>query len=168
MLNVISRSPSTCSRCSMRSSKRLRELCEADSGTRAAVDGEMLHVAAAHTASRPSSASMSSGNIRFEPDRGTHSGRAVLKATVVHVQDVVGTRSTPARRSRNVPADSRAMLGGPAAARRQADRRDQRSSARGPSHSPRQIELVTTFADQAVIAIENVRLFEEVQARTAS
>ena len=43
-----------------------------------------------------------------------------------------------------------------------------RSSERRYGRSGKADRLLQTFADQAVIAIENVRLFEEVQARTAS
>ncbi|MES1147627.1 MAG: GAF domain-containing protein, partial [Bradyrhizobium guangdongense] len=98
-------------------------------------------------------------------ERGRFIGRAFLTAEIVHLPDVLADPEY------NFPGATqlggyRAVLGVPLV-------RDQRvegvfglaRSTPGP-YTDREIELVRTFADQALIAIENARLFEEVQART--
>src|SRR5262245_46726330 len=96
--------------------------------------------------------------------RGSVSGRTVLEGKVVHIPDIrADPNYTLIDRERfNV----RTMLGVPLLREGTAIGVIvlQRSTVR--PFTDKQIELATTFADQAVIAIENVRLFDEVQART--
>ena len=99
----------------------------------------------------------------YKRDRKSVVGRVMLDGTVVHVAD---TQSDPEMASRSEALRVGTVLGVPLL-------RDgapigaliiMRSVAQ--PFTDQQIALATTFADQAAIAIENVRLFESVEART--
>ena len=96
---------------------------------------------------------------------GSVVGRAVMEGGIIHIHDVFADpnyKMTDAAKLGGI----RTMLGVPLL--REATPIGvivlQRKAIR--PFTEKQIELVATFADQAVIAIENVRLFESVEART--
>jgi signal transduction histidine kinase len=98
-------------------------------------------------------------------DRGSAAGRAVLEGRVIHIADVTADPEYTLVDAQRL-GDYRTILcvpmlreGVPIGVLALT-----RSEVR--PFTDKQIELVTTFADQAAIAIENVRLFESVEART--
>jgi len=99
------------------------------------------------------------------PGRGTVSGRAVLDARTVHVADVLQDAEFTNNAWQQITG-FRAMLAVPLMRQSQPIGAMALSRTTPGPFTARQIELVQTFADQAVIAIENARLFDEVQQRT--
>src|SRR4029077_602677 len=99
------------------------------------------------------------------PGRGSAVGRVALEGRVVHIPDVLADPEYQATGYQKI-FGFRTILGVPLLREGMtigvfALTRDEVNP-----FTEKQIELVTTFADQAVIAIENVRLFDEVKART--
>ena len=139
-------------------------LCEADISTITRQKDEVYYRGAFH-GFPPDFAERIRG-APVELTRGNATGRALLEGTVVHIEDVKAdpdytfVEAQEAGQFRTVLGVPLLRQGTPIGAIALARR------ALRP-FSERQIELVQTFADQAVIAIENVRLFEEVQSRTA-
>src|SRR5262249_14577973 len=101
-------------------------------------------------------------------DRNTTTGRAVLERQTIHVHDLLAAQADfPRAKRRGLVTGTRTALAAPLL-------RD--GTAIGAIHirrtevrrfTDRQIKLLEIFADQAVIAIENVRLFKEIQERNA-
>ena len=101
----------------------------------------------------------------YVPGPGTVIGRAAMTRAVAAIDDVLADPLYE-QKDEAGQANIRSAIGVPLL--RDSEPIGVIALARGrvEPFSEREIELVTTFADQAVIAIENVRLFDEVQART--
>jgi GAF domain-containing protein len=100
------------------------------------------------------------------PERATITGRTLLEGRVIHVPDVHADPDYAFTEAQKLSGDPRTFLGVPLLREgKPVGALTLLRTARQP-FTDKQIELVTTFADQAVIAIENVRLFDEVQQRT--
>jgi two-component system, NtrC family, sensor kinase len=98
-------------------------------------------------------------------DRGTATGRAVLEGRTIHIPDVLADPDYALTEGQKI-GDYRAVLAVPLMREGVAVGVLMLARAESRPFTNKQIELATTFADQAVIAIENVRLFESVEART--
>jgi two-component system, NtrC family, sensor kinase len=101
----------------------------------------------------------------LKPDRGSIAGRVVLEGKAVHVAD---TKADPEMKLTvgSGFANVRTVLGIPMLREGIPTGVLVLTRSTVEPFTDRQIDLVTTFADQAVIAIENVRLFEAEQQRT--
>ncbi|MGA9817380.1 MAG: GAF domain-containing protein, partial [Pseudolabrys sp.] len=141
-------------------------LCDADIAAIIRQKGDAYYWATSYGLPADSSEYIKS-NVVIEPGRATVAGRVLQEGKTVHVPDVLedSDYAIPSLNAQKI-AGHRATLGVPLM-REGSPIGVVLLMRRSPKpFSDKQIELVETFADQAVIAIENVRLFDEVQTRT--
>jgi GAF domain-containing protein len=138
-------------------------LCNGAIGALNTFDGELTHVGALYNYT-PEALAVVQRMYPMRPGRQQLTGRAILSRTIVHLPDVLSDPEYAPdialaggwRAGLAVPMiRNEAVIGVILVMRAQV----------GP-FSQEQIELLKTFADQAAIAIENVRLFEAEQQRT--
>src|ERR1700738_3270583 len=138
-------------------------LCDADKATITRQQGGVFFRAEAHGFSQEFIDYVRT--VPIEPERGSAFGRALLERRVIHIPDVEADpeytfteaqRLGSYRTTLAVPMLRDGVAIGVLALTRSEPR----------PFTDKQIELVSTFADQAAIAIENVRLFEEIQEKS--
>jgi GAF domain-containing protein len=138
-------------------------LCEARDAFIFLREGEVYRVAARHGFSREFQEWCEQHPVTA--DRGSVVGRTALEGRVVHISDVLADPEYTWHESQKL-GGFRAILGVPLLREGSVVGVMTMQRPEVQPFTAKQIELVSTFADQAVIAIENVRLFDEVQARS--
>jgi GAF domain-containing protein len=143
--------------------KSAARLCEADGAFLYRRTGDVYRVAANHSFSRELQEYMQRNPVSL--GRGSLTGRVALEGKPIHIPDVEADPEYALSEAIRL-GRYRSMLGVPLM--REGVVIGVFSMVRNKVRpfTDKQIELVSTFADQAVIAIENARLFDEVQART--
>jgi signal transduction histidine kinase len=137
-------------------------LCDAERTGIFRPKGETFHLAASYGYTEDFKKFLA--QVSFQ-GRGSLVGRTAMENTIVHIPDTLADPEFSFTRPPNLQG-SRTMLGVPLL--REGTLIGVMALARSvvKPFNTKQIELAATFADQAVIAIENVRLFDEVQTRS--
>jgi signal transduction histidine kinase len=140
-----------------------KALCGASLGIICLRDGEVMRLQA-ESGCTPAFVDFMHAN-PIKPGRDTVTGRVFMEGKPVHVPDV---QLDPEYRFGSAPTigDYRAVLAVPLMRDGAVEGVLLLGRPSAGAFGQRQIDLVQTFADQAVIAIENVRLFEQVRERT--
>ncbi|HEY7141753.1 MAG TPA: GAF domain-containing protein, partial [Methylomirabilota bacterium] len=137
-------------------------LCEATAAGLFRFDGTQIHLGAYHNWNTEMLEGVRRAFPR-PPGRGTLSARAILSGQVAHVADMAADPEFAAPSI--VQAGFRTGLSVPMIRARTTIGAITVTRLEVKPFTEKQIELLKTFADQAVIAIENVRLFQELEAR---
>src|SRR5262245_41930338 len=143
--------------------KNAARLCDADKTIITREKNGALYRAEAYGFSREFMDHVSGSEIKVE--RGSAFGRALLEGRVIHIPDVKADPEYTFVEHQKL-GDYRTVLAVPMLREGVPSGVLNLSRSQVRPFTDKQIELATTFADQAAIAIENVRLFESVEART--
>lgn len=135
-------------------------LCRADQTYMFRRHDELHHLVAAHGV--PPDGEEYIRTHPFKPGRSTTSGRVALERRTVHIEDVLGDPEYGYLEGQNA-AGFRTMLGLPLLREDTLVGIFVLGRTRVEPFTAKEIELAASFADQAVIAIENARLFEELR-----